>query len=271
MNLGTRGFVHVKYGEGKREDHMLPSRPELNRVRNLFRQGMSGFPLVVTNHLCSAEFVQSDMQDLFQFDKYKNVNEDILSAGGVSGIIVSGISQDGSTFASAQISMKTVSTRIQQAMDLFSEVMNKVNMRINGDQKGVSKTRSSNVPTFIFMPLAMDGRKALEDTCKELWTKGLISTTTMMQTHGYSMDDELILRKKEDADGVTDTLVPRDQVYNAASEPESKPEDMIEVETRGRKTLPDDERTSDPEDALRGKLSKPSSPEGSMDNLEAEP
>lgn len=264
INLGIRGMVHVKYGEGKRDDGWLPSRPELNSVQRLFQKAMSGYPLVVTNHMCSAEFVQADMQDLFQFDKYKAVNQDILASGGVSGIIVSGVSEDGSTFASAQVSMKTVSTRIQQAMDAFCEVMNKINMRVNGDMKGVSKTRANNVPTFIFMPLEMDGRKELEKSCLSLWEKGVLSSKTMLQTVGYDMEDELAQRKKEDTQGVTQTLLPRGEIAPQTSDPSPTDGAPPDQETRGRKELPDDERTSDPEDALRGKIPKPSSPEGSL-------
>lgn len=63
LNLGMRGFVHVKYGESNKDTSALPSRPELNSVQRLFSRAMSGYPLVVTNHLSEAKFVQSDMQD----------------------------------------------------------------------------------------------------------------------------------------------------------------------------------------------------------------
>ena len=258
LSLGTRGFVHVKYGESSKDGTALPSRPELSSVQKLFSRAMSGYPLVVTNHLSQAQFVQSDMQDLFQWNKYQGVNENILSAGGVSGIIVSGISQDGSTFASAQVSMKTVAVRIQQAMDAFADVMNKINMRVNGDEKGVSKTRSSSVPTFRFMPLSMDGHKELEQTCLALWKEGVLSHETMMNTLGYDVNEEAARRSREKKAGIYDLLVPRDE---KRSEETGEPSEDGE-ETRGRKELDDDERNSDPEASVRGKQPKPSNPEG---------
>ena len=168
LNLGARGIMHVKYGVSRDHDYLV-SGQELMETQRIFRRAMSGFPLAVTNQLVEAQYIQSDMQDLFQFDKYRDVNSDILSAGGVSGVIVSGLAEDGSTFASAQVSMKTVATRIQQALDTFAEIMNKINMRVNGDEKGVSRTKNSSIPTFVFMPFDIEGRKALEKDCLELW------------------------------------------------------------------------------------------------------
>lgn len=50
LNLGIRSFVHVTYGDEKQGADILPGAMELAQVRNLFQKGMSGFPLVVTNH-----------------------------------------------------------------------------------------------------------------------------------------------------------------------------------------------------------------------------
>lgn len=86
INLGIRSFVHVKYGDKTKGADILPGAVELGQVRGLFQKGMSGFPLVVTNHLAEAAVIQPKLDDLFQWDKYKDVNNDILSAGGISGI-----------------------------------------------------------------------------------------------------------------------------------------------------------------------------------------
>ena len=52
-----------------------------------------------------ATVIQPDTKEMFDDDKYRDVNAEILSAGGISGIIVSGRAEDGSNFASAQVSM----------------------------------------------------------------------------------------------------------------------------------------------------------------------
>ena len=213
---------------------------------------MSGFPLVVTNHLASATVVQPKLDDLFQWDKYKDVNNDILSSGGISGILVSGVSEDGSTFASAQVSMNTAAARIDTARDEFCDLMSLVNERLREDIAGIYNLKE--VPTFSFKPLDMAGKKALREACVSLWEKGLVSTKTMLETQGYSLELERTRRKEEDTDGTTTIMIPR----------ATAPAEQEEPGKVGRPTIDDDERTSDPDAAQRGKQPKPSNEGGSM-------
>ena len=121
LNLGIHSFIHVTYGQIGTDDDFLPDAQQLNAVNTLFRRAMSGNALAVTNPYAKAEVIQADTKDMFQYDKYREVNAEILSAGGISGIIVSGRTDDGSTFASAQVSMQTAAMRIKQARDNFCE------------------------------------------------------------------------------------------------------------------------------------------------------
>lgn len=253
LNLGIRSFVHVTYGDKTKGNDILPGVQELTSVRGLFQKGMSGFPLVVTNHLAAASVIQPKLDDLFQWDKYKDVNNDILSAGGVSGILVSGISEDGSTFASAQVSMNTAAARIEAARDEFCELMNSLNERLKEDIDGTYNLKET--PTFSFQPLDMAGKKALRDSCRELWERGVVSTKTMLETQGYSVDIEKAQRKKESSDGTDEAFMPRDQKIATPAENDGA----------GRPEKTNEERTSDPDAAQRGKQPKPSNPEGSMD------
>lgn len=253
LNLATRGFVHVQYGDSTKGQDMLPDANQLRQLASIFKTGMSNFPLVVTNHLAQSKFVQADVDDLYQWDKYKDVNNDILSAGGVSGIVVSGISEDGSTFASAQISMQTAEARINDAREKFCELMNRVNERLTEIIPGTYNLKE--VPEFRFMPLDMSGKKALREACKELWTKGVVSTRSLLDAYGYSLSKE-VERRKEEANEIDGVLADRTKT-------ETNTESSGET---GRPTLDDSERTSDPDAAERGKQPKPSSPEGSMDD-----
>lgn len=261
LNLGVRSFVHVQYGDPKAGQDILPDREELTQIRRIFQQGMNNFPLVVTNHLAKAQVIQANMDDLFQWDKYKNVNNDILSAGGVSGVIVSGITEDGSTFASAQVSMQIAETRINAARNEFCELMNRINERLTEYIPGTYNLKE--VPQFNFQPLDMSGRKALRESCKALWEEGVVSTKTMMETQGYSMDLEAEQREQEKKDGVDEILQNRQVTQNAA-----QPQSTERKDGPGRPEKDDSERTSDPENAIRGKMPKPSSPEGSMGDEE---
>lgn len=249
LNLATRGFVHVRYGDDKKGADMLPDRNQLTQIRRIFSTAMNGFPLAVTNQLAKADFVQADINDLFQWDKYKEVNNDILSAGGISGVLVSGVSEDGLTFASAQVSMQTAEARINAARDEFCDIMTRINARLTEEIQGTYNLKE--IPEFRFMPLDMSGKKALREQCLNLWQQGVVSTKTMMEAHGYSIDTESKQREKEKSDGYDDTLSPRGTT--ASSENKA-----------GRPTLDDSERTSDPEKSETGKEPKPSNPEGSM-------
>ena len=251
LNLAAHGFVHSKYGDPTKGMDMLPDTNQLRQVTNIFKSGMTGFPLVVTNHLADSAFVQADTDDLFQWDKYRDVNNDILSAGGVSGIIVSGVSQDGSTFASAQISMQTAEARINDAREKFCELMNRVNERLTEIIPGTYNLKE--VPEFKFTPLSMEGKKALRESCKELWTKGAVSTRTYLEMFGYSLEKE-VERRKEEAKEVDEVLISRENAAPASEESEA-----------GRPEIDDSDRKSDPDSSDRGKQPKPSNPEGSMD------
>jgi len=253
LNIGKRSFVHVQYGESGKTNDILPDEIQLTKVRKIFVNAMSGTPLAVTNHLAKATPIQFDMDDLFQWDKYKGVNNDILSAGGISGVLVSGLVEDGSTFASAQVSMETAEARINAVRDEFCDMMTKINARLAEEIPGTYNL--SEPPEFHFQPLSMEGKKALREKCIELWEKGVVSTKHMMDIQGYSLEVEKEAREKESKDGSDKTLAPRETLITN------------EQNNVGRPAKDDSERTSDPEAALRSAQPKPSSPEGSLDDM----
>lgn len=256
LNIGKRSFVHVQYGESSKTNDILPDEPQMAKVRRIFISAMSGTPLAVTNHLAKATPIQFDMDDLFQWDKYKGVNNDILSAGGISGVLVSGLVEDGSTFASAQVSMQTAEARINAVRDEFCEMMTKINARLAEEIPGTYNLKET--PEFHFQPLSMEGKKALREKCLELWEKGVVSTGKMLETQGYSLEVEREMREKEKSDGTDEAMLPR-EIGDATYV------NNTTVRNVGRPVKDDSERTSDPEAALRSKEPKPSNPEGSMD------
>lgn len=252
LNIGKRSFVHVKYGESSKINDVLPDQPQLAAVRKIFLSAMSGTPLAVTNHLATAETVQFDMDDLFQWDKYRGVNRDILSAGGISEVMVTGVSEDGSTFSTAQVSTQTAEARINAMRDEFCEMMNKINQRLTEFIPGTYNLKEP--PEFHFQPLSIEGKKALRENALALWEKGVISTDRMLKTQGYSLEVERENREKEKSDGTDKVMLPR-EISDA---------DYAPKEDVGRPEMDDSERKSDPESSARGKQPKPSNPEGSM-------
>lgn len=257
LNLGINSFVHVRYGDDKNANPAsMPNRGELTAVNNIFRKAMKGSALATTNNWAKAEVIQADTKDLFEYDKYKHVNSEILSAGGISGIIVSGRAEDGSTFASAQVSLNTADKRIELARSNFCELMNKINRRVNGSV--LTRSSSDKVPEFKLMPVDLANSSAFQKICMELWKLGCVSTETMLQEHNIDMGQEVERKQKEIADGTHDLL-------RNTEEPKSD-NASDEKNKVGRPELSNEERTSDPGKAQTGKQPKPSNPEGSLED-----
>ena len=223
----------------------MPDITQLNAVNSLFKKAMTGAALATTNHLCKAEVIQPDLNEMFSDDKYKDVNAEILSAGGISGIIVSGRAEDGSNFASAQVSMQTAAMRIKQARDDFCELMDRVNERLNGKHGSITHSAPGNIPQFTFPPVDLAGSQKFQEVCRSLWEKGVVSTRTMLQMHGYDMDQELERKKHEQP---VESPVGKSDTQKDTDEPE----------------MDDTERSSDPVKSMSGKQPKPSNPEGSL-------
>lgn len=242
--------MHVTYGDPKSD--IMPDITQLNAVNSLFRRAMTGSALATTNHLCKAEVVQPDLNEMFSDDKYRDVNAEILSAGGISGIIVSGRAEDGSNFASAQVSMQTAAMRIQQARDDFCELMNRVNERLNGKHGSITHSAPGNIPQFTFPPVDLTDSQRFQEVCRDLWQKGVVSTRTLLQTHGYDMDQEMERKKGE---GPVTPPVENPAAQDASNGGEDK---------QGRPEMDDTERNSDPLKSQTGKQPKPSNPEGSL-------
>ena len=266
LNLGINSFIHVRYGSEKSDDlDLMPNREELGAVQSIFRAAMKGGALAVTNSYAKAEVIQGDTDDLFEDDKYKDCNSEILSAGGISGIIVSGIAGDGSTFASAQVSINTADKRIEHARNNFCELMNKINLRVNGDM--VTRSKNEKIPLFEFEPVDLSGSSKFQKTCLDLWKQGCLSTETMLDAHGFSIEQEAARKQKEIDTGVFELLKTGTDVPEESSNDGTtvNTDPAIEVKV-GRPEVEEEERTSDISKSYTGKQPKPSNPDGSLED-----
>lgn len=264
LNLAFRSFVHASYGDAK--NTLLPDREMLSAIHNVFKQAMTvsdGVPLATTNNFASVKTVQPDMQNMYEDDHNRVVNSEILAAGGISGIIVSGRAEDGSNFASAQVSMQTAALRIKQAKDNFCEMMNKINMRLNGGgtQRGLPRSSSKAIPKFTFKPVDLAGNKAFQETCFKLWTQGQVSTQTMLTVHGYDLEQEFERRENEQSEGIYNVMTPPGSVPAGSTSPPT----TTGNDGPGRPAMDDTERSSDPIKGITGRQPKPSNPDGSIE------
>jgi len=112
LSIGARSFLHVKIGE--KEKMTKIDQKMITDTAAIFKSALNTFPLAVTSWFVSSEFVGVEkQQNLFDKSKYNEVNSAILSAGGISSIVVSGQNEGGSSFAQAQISITTAAERIK--------------------------------------------------------------------------------------------------------------------------------------------------------------
>lgn len=255
LNLGSRSFLHVTYGDSTKGYDMLPDIEQLREVRSIFASAMANNPLAVTNQLVNAKIIQANLSDLYQWPMYEQVNADILTAGGIAGIIVNGNSQDGSTFASAQVGVRAAWSRIQSARTEIETFMNKVNERIVEELKLSRTNNLKDIPEFHFIPTDMDGEKAFYDACEKLWQYGLVSTKTLMDTRGFNLSKELEQRRAEAEDGTDETMVPR-QMQQAQQNAKASENTDGNTSGTGRPKLNDNERHSDPDNSERSKQAK---------------
>ena len=141
--------------------------------------------------------------------------------------------------------------------------MNKINARLNGN--GLTRSASSNIPNFTFPPVDLADNQKFQEVCRTLWEKGTVSTTTMLEAHGYDANQEVERKRSETSNGVQEylnvTSAPQTTANSGASSVES-----TEENEGGRPTLSDNERSSDPANSATGAQPKPSRPEGSERN-----
>lgn len=249
LRLGARGFVLATYGDTKED--VLPTTEDLNAVGQMVMNAITTSGLAVGNKWLDTKFIQSDMRDLFEFDAYKNVNLALLSAGGLSSIVVTGQAGTGLSFGASQLNVQTAAMRIRQAKDGFARMMNKINPTLNGKVQGMPYAASDRVPCFTFPPTDLQGNRAFQEMCLKLWDKGVLSYETMLQAHGMDMKQEAERRKKEKTDGI-------DELFIAPNQRKDEEEQVI-----GRPTLSDTERNSDTANSITGRNPKPSNPDGS--------
>ena len=156
--MAAHPFVHGTYGESSKTGFdAMPDITQLRAVQANFLRAMNGFPLAVTNHLAKASIVSYDISHLYEWPLYQRVNADILSAGGIAGILSNGQSEDGSTFASAQVSIQTATSRIEAARHEVEDFINKLNVRIAEDIAVIHKNNLKEPPKFHFMPFDFSG------------------------------------------------------------------------------------------------------------------
>jgi hypothetical protein len=161
--------------------------------------------------------------------------------------------------------MQIAVIRIERTLKDFADMMNKLNLKMNSRGGGVTRTRSNKISEFTFAPLDASGKKALQDAGLKLYQQGVLSVHSLLTNFGYSAEQEASRLLTEQKAGYEDLFLPlRDRASNKEQDEQLEGGDPIE-ETRGRPTKDDADRTGDKDQAITGKMPKPSQPDNNPD------
>lgn len=250
LQLGIAGFVHASVGAPK-ESKVVVDRPILSAVQDITKQAMKATGgLATTQDTVSYEVITPNLDYLFEDDKYKGPNVEILGALGINDTVSSG-SDTSVSFGSSTISTKMVSLRITQARKGFCDLMNRILRVVNGADFGLPRSNESKMPKFVMPNADLTQVAAFQNSCKQLWDSGVLSNRTYLKNYGIDVDTEYELKKKEIEAGQMDVFVKPGTQSTGEDNPV------------GRPAMDDSERQSDPGNSETGRQPKPSSENGS--------
>lgn len=257
LQLGIAGFVHAAVGAPK-DSKIVVDRPILSAVQDITKQAMRATGgLATTQDTVEYKVVVPDLHYLFEDDKYKGPNVEILGALGINDTVSSG-SDTSVSFGSSTISTKMVSLRITQARKGFCELMNRILRVVNGAEFGLPRSNESKMPRFEMPTADLTQVAAFQNACKQLWDSGILSNETYLKNYGINVNTEYELKKKEIEQGQMEVFVKPGTQQNTNTTNTTNTDNPV-----GRPTLDDSERQSDPGNSETGRAPKPSSEEGS--------
>jgi hypothetical protein len=194
LSVGMKSFLHVKVGSEKFMPS--PSPDIMKEIGGIFKNAINGFPLAITSYVVDANWITVDTKNMFDKAKYDEVNTSILSSCGLSAIIVTGDSSS-SNFASATVNVSVAEKKISANQKNVAEFLKKI-MKKRAIEWRIA---DSKVPSFVFDKVSIQDDKAMREEISALFTLGLVSYKTAIESMGQDYDQEKERKTKEKADG----------------------------------------------------------------------
>ena len=259
LTLAACGFLHVSVGAPP-DSSIVADLNILNAVQTQAKAALkAGGGIFTSNDFVTTEFVQVDVDHLWDKSKYEDVDTSILGAFGISNAVSAG--GDASTsFGSSQISTRLVSMRINAAKRAFCEFMNMIIRAVNGAPYGLPRTAAERLPVFQMPQTDLTKIASFQEECMKLWETGNLSRRTMLEAHGIDVDMEYERKQQEMDDGYDEVFAKPGTSVQANDQQDTANDEDVTV---GRPVLDDSERNSSPDNSDSGRLPKPSNPEGS--------
>lgn len=220
LNIGAKNILHVQVGD--KDVIKTVNTNELTQVGEIFKQALNNFPLAVTSWNIQATPISFDTKSMFDKSKYDEVNKEILSACGLSAIIVTGDSSS-SNFASATVNVSVAEKKITANQKNVAEFLKKI-MKKRAKEWRIS---DSKVPDFIFNKVSIQDDQAMKDEILKLFQSGLLSYKTTISSLGHDYEQEKERKSKEQTDGDKDIfeVPPSFNTQSANDDKGGRPED----------------------------------------------
>ena len=174
---------------------------QLDSLAGLLQSPVKSMDLI-WNHTLKVEYHFPDA-DLFNEEKYKQVNLDILQGLGIPPVLIDG---GGGTFATAWTSLLSVIEKLETVRNEV-ERWQENEYRIIAETEGL---RFKDIPSVYFKPMNLRDDKVFKNLLLELYKAGLLSIETLLSLSDFDMEVEFRNRKAEMATGVDKVFVPRD-------------------------------------------------------------
>lgn len=260
LNLKIKSFLQVRVGDKDQSAGVVkPDRRHIEQMYNAYETAVKRSSLVVVPWYVNSEYITVDTDELFDQDKYGGVNAEILSAFGISGVASLG-QQSAGSFGQAKLSLDTAALRIRYAQNSIVDLMNRINRKL-ADR--IPYIATKNIPKFEFEQIDLTNDEHFADAVYKLWMQGVTSTKTLLESYHLDMEQEKERRQAEVQNGTDDLFTPRQKDKDQSGNATGKSDDGADESVRGRPTLDDTDRNSDPENSITGRAPKPSNPKGS--------
>jgi hypothetical protein len=165
---------------------------------------------IVWNHTLKVEYHYPDA-DLFNSDKYEQVNKDIQQGLGIPPVLIDG---GGGTFATAWTSLLAVIERLEAVRNQVVRWQEEEYRKI----AEIAGIEDENIPSVKFNPLNLRDDKVFANILTSLWDRGLISAETMMEDAGLDFETEVRRITSEKA-ALADVIVPMGKVNPQGGRP----------------------------------------------------
>lgn len=219
-------------------DKFPAKQKHLDRVAELLRTPNKAYTLI-WDHTLDVKFHKPEA-DLFDPEKYKQANEDILAGYGIVRQI---ISNENSSYAGQAVSIKSLIGWLESGR---ADVERWIEREY---QKIAKENNLDSYPRVKFKKITISDEKSIQGTLFNLYDRSIISAESLLDNFGYSLDMEVDRLKEEQELQKEGLLIPKspwqqskDQQTPIGNSPYSGPGRPDGVEDEEQR-----ERTHEPE------------------------